>query len=286
MSDKFAVVTVSSDDFALGSAVALASFRQSNRWFSGDTVVIATDLSDDRRALVRAAGPTEFRAPSNELLRRIDALCDARPELRTRRLRFCSLESFALAGYDKVLFLDSATVVSGDFEELFRRPEPFIAAPDKATLIGKRRDQTSFEPVDANDPAGFASFNAGMMLIGHALLAGTVYADLLDLLALTDASTLQVVGKLRIPNAVPHYLDGARISCGLSVIGAIVGEFFAGYGAEDFGLGYLIILTNAQTKTDYLFASILFSTLLGLSFFAVVSLARQVVLRRWRGGIE
>jgi len=123
MSDKFAVVTVSSDDFALGSAVALASFRQSNRWFSGETVVIATDLSDDRRALIRAAGPTEFRAPSNELLRRIDALCDARPELRTRRLRFCSLESFALAGYDKVLFLDSDTVVSGDFEELFRRPE-------------------------------------------------------------------------------------------------------------------------------------------------------------------
>ena len=65
-----------------------------------------------------------------------------------------------------------------------------------------------------------------------------------------------------------------------------MGEFFAGYGAEDFGLGYLIILTNAQTKTDYLFACILFSTLLGLSFFAVVSLARQVVLRRWRGGSE
>ena len=182
MSDKFAVVTVSSDDFALGSAVALASFRQSNRWFSGETVVIATDLSDDRRALIRAAGPTEFRAPSNELLRRIDALCDARPELRTRRLRFCSLESFALAGYDKVLFLDSDTVVSGDFEELFRRPEPFIAAPDKPTLIGKRRDRTSFESVDANEQAGLASFNAGMMLIGHDLLDGTVYADLLDLL--------------------------------------------------------------------------------------------------------
>jgi len=113
-----------------------------------------------------------------------------------------------------------------------------------------------------------------------------VHADLLDLFALNDASTLQVVVKLRIPNAVPHFLDGARISCGLSVIGAIVGEFFAGYGAEDFGLGYLIILTNAQTKTDYLFASILFSTLLGLSFFAVVSLARHVVLRRWRGGSE
>ena len=113
-----------------------------------------------------------------------------------------------------------------------------------------------------------------------------VHPDLLDLFALNDATALQVMVKLRIPNAVPHFLDGARISCGLSVIGAIVGEFFAGYGAEDFGLGYLIILTNAQTKTDYLFASILFSTLLGLSFFAVVSLARQLILEMWRGRDE
>jgi|AP95_1055475.scaffolds.fasta_scaffold11414_2 NitT/TauT family transport system permease protein len=110
-----------------------------------------------------------------------------------------------------------------------------------------------------------------------------VHADLRDLFALNDASALQVMVKLQIPNAVPYFLDGARISCGLAVIGAIVGEFFAGYGAEDFGLGYLIILTNAQTKTDYLFACILFSTLLGLSFFAVVGLARQRILLRWRG---
>ncbi len=33
----------------------------------------------------------------------------------------------------------------------------------------------------------------------------------------------------------------------------------------------------------YLFASILFSTLLGLGFFSVVSLISGIVLRRWRG---
>jgi NitT/TauT family transport system permease protein len=78
-------------------------------------------------------------------------------------------------------------------------------------------------------------------------------------------------------------LTGAKISCGLSVIGAIVGEFFAGYGTDDFGLGYLIIHSTTQMKTAYLFAMILFSTGLGLTFFGVVSAANSLILSRWHG---
>ncbi|MFH1566965.1 MAG: ABC transporter permease [Gemmatimonadota bacterium] len=113
-----------------------------------------------------------------------------------------------------------------------------------------------------------------------------VDADLVDLFALNNAGRWQVLAKLRIPSAVPSMLTGARISCGLSVIGAIVGEFFAGYGTDDFGLGYLIILNNAQTKTAYLFASVLFCTLLGLAFFAVVSEISRRILIRWSWGSD
>jgi NitT/TauT family transport system permease protein len=105
--------------------------------------------------------------------------------------------------------------------------------------------------------------------------------NLVDLFELNNASRWQVLRKLRIPNAVPNLLTGAKISSGLSAIGAIVGEFFAGYGTDNFGLGYLIILTNGQAKTDYLFACILFCTLLGLSIFASVSALSGRVLTRW-----
>jgi len=108
--------------------------------------------------------------------------------------------------------------------------------------------------------------------------------NLLDLFAMNNASRWQVVRKLRIPSAVPAMFTGAKISSGLSVIGAIVGEFFAGYGTEDFGLGYLIILTNGQAKTDYLFACILFCTLLGLTVFTSISLLSSFLLVRWHGG--
>ena len=108
-----------------------------------------------------------------------------------------------------------------------------------------------------------------------------VSPDLLDLFAMHNASRWQILLKLRVPNAVPSMLTGAKVSSGLSVIGAIVGEFFAGYGTQDFGLGYLIILTNGQAKTPYLFACILFCTLLGLSIFTAVNVLSNFLLTRW-----
>ncbi|MFL2541583.1 MAG: ABC transporter permease [Candidatus Latescibacterota bacterium] len=110
--------------------------------------------------------------------------------------------------------------------------------------------------------------------------------NLLDLFALNNASRWQVLFKLRVPGAVPHILTGARISSGLSVIGAIVGEFFAGYGTEDYGLGYVIINSSQQIKTDYLFACILFCTLLGLGIFTLVGTVSNIMLKRWTGAAE
>ena len=114
----------------------------------------------------------------------------------------------------------------------------------------------------------------------------SVDRNLLDLFALNNASRWQVLFKLRVPGAVPHMLTGARISSGLSVIGAIVGEFFAGYGTEDYGLGYVIINSSQQIKTDYLFACILFCTLLGLAIFTLVGAFSDFMLKRWTGTPE
>lgn len=105
----------------------------------------------------------------------------------------------------------------------------------------------------------------------------------LELFAMRDATRRQVLLKLRLPGAVPYIVAGAKISSGLAVIGAIVGEFFAGYGAAGYGLGYLIVQSSGQLKTADLFAAILACTLLGLLMFAAVSLLGEAVLRRWRG---
>lgn len=105
--------------------------------------------------------------------------------------------------------------------------------------------------------------------------------NLVDLFRVYHASRTQMLVKLRLPAAVPCLITGAKTSSGLSVIGAIVGEFFAGYQAQTFGLGYLIIVTSQQLKTAELFAAIFCSTVLGLIIFSGISAAGNGILARW-----
>jgi len=105
--------------------------------------------------------------------------------------------------------------------------------------------------------------------------------DLGHLFRLYDASRWQMLWKLRLPSAIPSIITGARTASGLSVVGAIVGEFFAGYGTRRYGLGFLIQVTIDQLQTDYLFAAIFVSTLFGILIFSLVNLVSALILNRW-----
>jgi NitT/TauT family transport system permease protein len=104
--------------------------------------------------------------------------------------------------------------------------------------------------------------------------------QLLELFRLCRATRFQEFLHLRLPHAVPFLVAGAKVSAGLTVIGAIVGEFFAGYGVRTPGLGYLVQLSAAQMKTELLFASVAASAALGLLVFLVVDTTATLLLRR------
>ena len=108
-------------------------------------------------------------------------------------------------------------------------------------------------------------------------------ANLLELFELAGASRWQLLVKLRLPGSVPHLVTGARISAGLSVVGAIVGEIFAGAGANRPGLGYLIQQSSGFSRTDELFAAVVVSALLGMVIFGSVSAAGRLVMKLWNG---
>ncbi len=117
-----------------------------------------------------------------------------------------------------------------------------------------------------------AAVTSGMM---------SVPPPLRELFALYRASRWQRLSKLQFPFAIPYLVTGLKTSSGLSVIGAIVGEFFVGYGDQGFGLGYLIRSSAESYQTASLFAAVILSTLLGILVFAVVSLTAEQILRRW-----
>ena len=67
-----------------------------------------------------------------------------------------------------------------------------------------------------------------------------------------------------------------------SVIGAIIGELFAGSNrVGEGGLGYAIQYANAQMETDYLFALVFAATVLGFTFFFVVMFLEWYFLHNW-----
>jgi len=108
--------------------------------------------------------------------------------------------------------------------------------------------------------------------------------NLFDLFRLNNATRWQVLLKLRLPNAVPAICVGARTSCGLAVVGSIVGEFFVGQSTRHYGLGYLIEATNSNAQLDRLFAAVLTSTLFGISIFALINVVSATILTRWSSG--
>jgi NitT/TauT family transport system permease protein len=110
----------------------------------------------------------------------------------------------------------------------------------------------------------------------------SVPRNLIDLFAMSNASKPQQLLKLRLPHALPSIFVGLRISAGLSVIGAITGELFASSNAVgEGGLGYSITYANSQLQTDYLFALVLTTSVMGCLFFFTVTGLEWLCLRHW-----
>lgn len=105
--------------------------------------------------------------------------------------------------------------------------------------------------------------------------------ELRELFQLYGATRWQTMFKLSVPHAVPYIVTGARISAGLAVLGAIVGEFFAGNFSGSQGLGFVIPQRILHLRTAEGFAAVILSTLLGLLIYGLVGFVRNTVLRRW-----
>jgi NitT/TauT family transport system permease protein len=107
----------------------------------------------------------------------------------------------------------------------------------------------------------------------------SVPRGLRDLFALHRAGRLSRLLRLELPSALPAILTGMRISAGLSVTGAIVGDFFFRQGQP--GLGILIDLYRARLASEQLFAAVILGSLLGLAAFWLFGLLSRIAVGAW-----
>ena len=108
----------------------------------------------------------------------------------------------------------------------------------------------------------------------------------IDLFRMANASVPRLLFKLRLPAALPNIFVGLRISAGLSVVGALVGENFAGTSAVGRGgLGYSSIYALSELDSAYLFALVFVATLLGFAFFLTVTFWEWFFLHNWHESV-
>jgi NitT/TauT family transport system permease protein len=79
-------------------------------------------------------------------------------------------------------------------------------------------------------------------------------------------------------------LTGFRISAGLAVIGAIVGDFFFRQGEP--GIGRLLDNYSQRLQTEQLITAILFSSLLGLVVFWFFGFLGHRLTRSWHESVR
>lgn len=102
---------------------------------------------------------------------------------------------------------------------------------------------------------------------------------------LHDLFTMHRVGRwrrlvrLQLPNALPAVFTGLRISAGLSVIGAIVGDFFFRQGEP--GIGRLLDIYRADMASELLYTAVFLSSALGFAVFVLFGVLGNRLTHHW-----
>lgn len=96
-----------------------------------------------------------------------------------------------------------------------------------------------------------------------------------ELFKIYHASKINILIKLKLPNAYSYIYSGLKISAGLSIIGAIAGEFVSGGG-----LGALIDSARTQQRVDIVFAALLLLSFMGLLLIGSLAGLNKIILRR------
>jgi NitT/TauT family transport system permease protein len=97
----------------------------------------------------------------------------------------------------------------------------------------------------------------------------------LELMRSYAASEWTVLRLVRLPNALPYFFTALKIGATLSLIGAIVGEYFG--GANDV-LGRVVVQSASALRFDVTWAAIILGAATGIVFYlAIVAIERVVI---------
>jgi NitT/TauT family transport system permease protein len=104
----------------------------------------------------------------------------------------------------------------------------------------------------------------------------------LELMRSYAATEWTVLRKVRIPNAMPFFFTALRLAATLSLIGAIVGEYF---GGASLVLGRIIVQSASALRFDVTWAAIVLGAATGIVFYLAIVVVERAVMP-WHGSLR
>lgn len=103
----------------------------------------------------------------------------------------------------------------------------------------------------------------------------SVDPESLELMRSYAAPERAVFRRVRIPNSLPYVFSALKVASVLAMIGAVVGDYF---GGSTEALGVLILSSVALSHYEIAWAAILVASVLGIAFYAAISLVERYTL--------
>jgi len=113
------------------------------------------------------------------------------------------------------------------------------------------------------------------MLINVVRGLSQVEPSAIELMQASAASDGQILRKVRIPNALPYFFTGLKVCTTLSLIGAVVAEYFG--GSSDV-LGRIIVQNSSRLRFDITWAAIAITAMSGILMYLVALAVERVVI--------
>jgi NitT/TauT family transport system permease protein len=113
------------------------------------------------------------------------------------------------------------------------------------------------------------------MVVNVAKGLSQVDESAVELMRASAASDGQVLRKLRIPNALPYFFTGLKIATTLSLIGAVVAEYF---GGSDDVLGRVIVQSSSALRFDITWAAISITAVAGILLYLLALAVERLVI--------
>jgi NitT/TauT family transport system permease protein len=237
------------------------------------TVLVALLLLAAWEVAVRVFGVREFLLPApSSIVRAFGEQWPILLERATSTLR-SALGGFVLGSVAGIL----VALVTARWVMLRQALLPFAIAANSVPIV-------AFSPILFN---WFGQSNpfSWMVIVGvivfFPVMINTVRgltlvdANALELMRSYAASDFKILFALRIPNALPFVFSALRVATVLSMIGAVVADFF---GVERATIGKFITQESASFRFANTWAAILLVSLAGIVFYWLVALVERVIM--------